>query len=362
MKICFIVGSFPNMKCGVGDYTKILAEELALKGNEISVITSKNANREECGNLQVFNIVNSWSFDEKEIIIKALNDIKPDIVHIQYPSEKYGKSLFINLLPRIIKKEVKCKVVETVHEYFNYTIKGKMRNLINYSYADKIIVVEEQYIDKIKEFIPFKSNKLDIKYIPISSNIPKSNITKQDIEKIKSSLQIGKSMVLSYFGFVNELKGVDTLIKSVSELIKKGYDIKLMILSELSYDIIYQREILDMINRLGIASNVIITGFIDSSDEVADYLSISNLCILPFVDGVSQRNGSFLAAYNQGIPIVTTSNTTTDFKGVYYVKPNDVDGIVEKVIVSLEKDMNKKFDRDILTWDEVVNAHLEIYK
>ena len=29
MKICFIVGAFPMMKCGVGDYTSKLAEELA---------------------------------------------------------------------------------------------------------------------------------------------------------------------------------------------------------------------------------------------------------------------------------------------------------------------------------------------
>lgn len=31
MKICFIVGAFPKMKCGVGDYTNKLAEELAKK-------------------------------------------------------------------------------------------------------------------------------------------------------------------------------------------------------------------------------------------------------------------------------------------------------------------------------------------
>ena len=44
MKICFIVGAFPTMKCGVGDYTNKLAEELAKKGNEVHVITSTRAN------------------------------------------------------------------------------------------------------------------------------------------------------------------------------------------------------------------------------------------------------------------------------------------------------------------------------
>ena len=43
MKICFIVGAFPNMKCGIGDYTSKVAEELAKTGNEVHIITSKKS-------------------------------------------------------------------------------------------------------------------------------------------------------------------------------------------------------------------------------------------------------------------------------------------------------------------------------
>lgn len=362
MRICFIVGSFPNMKCGVGDYTNILAKQLADSGNDISIITSKDAKKEMGKSFNVFNIMDFWDFKEKENILKVLKEINPDIVHIQYPSDVYGKSLFINLLPKIIKKEIECKVIETVHEYLNYTVKGKIRNLINYYYADQIVVVEKQYIDMIKGFIPNISKKLEIKYIPISSNIPKSSITEEGIGNMKKELGIEKNIIISYFGFINEVKGIETLIQAVNELVKRKYNIKLMILSELSKENNYHNKIINMIEELGIKDNIIVTGFIESSEKVADYIKLSDVSVLPFVDGVSERNGSFLAAYNQGIPIVTTSSTKNDFHGVYYVKPMDVNGIVNKVINCLKKDNKVNFNREILDWDDIVESHIEIYK
>ena len=47
MRICFIVGAFPKMMCGVGDYTNKLAMELSKdKNNEIFVITSSKASND----------------------------------------------------------------------------------------------------------------------------------------------------------------------------------------------------------------------------------------------------------------------------------------------------------------------------
>lgn len=40
IKVLMICGSFPPMKCGVGDYTSRLAESLADNGTEVTVLTS----------------------------------------------------------------------------------------------------------------------------------------------------------------------------------------------------------------------------------------------------------------------------------------------------------------------------------
>ncbi|UXZ09754.1 hypothetical protein F1C14_14900 [Clostridium perfringens] len=70
--------------------------------------------------------------------------------------------------------------------------------------------------------------------------------------------------------------------------------------------------------------------------------------------------GVFLAAYNQGVPIITTSNNIEELDGVYYVEPKNKDAIVKKYFEI--KDDLKFFDRDIVSWKDIVNSHINIYK
>ncbi|MCR6513734.1 glycosyltransferase [Clostridium sp. LY3-2] len=362
MKICFIVGAFPNMKCGVGDYTHMLAKCLS-EENDVEIITSskvKFKNNDNTNRVKVHGIVDTWDYSSKKIILKKISDINPDIVHIQYPSDEYGKSFFINFLPRYIKKRVGCKVVQTVHEYLSYTTKGKLRNLINYKNADNIVVVEKQYKPMIKSFGGVLSKNLPLKYIPISSNIPKSEINDTGISEIRERLNSKECILISFFGFINELKGIETLISSISELIKKGENIKLLILGELNLENEYHKKVLSLIENNNIKDNVIVTGFVESIHEVSDYLKSSDMSILPFRDGVSERNGSFLAAYSQDIPIITTSNELQDFDGVFYVKPGDSKGIVNKYYEV--KNSNEKYKRNIISWDDIKEEHIDIYK
>ena len=44
--------------------------------------------------------------------------------------------------------------------------------------------------------------------------------------------------------------------------------------------------------ELGIKDNVEITGFLEDEKDVADLLKISDVCVLPFTEGVKKRNGS----------------------------------------------------------------------
>ena len=41
MRVAIISGSYPNMKCGVGDYTRVLVDFINKIGIKVKVITSK---------------------------------------------------------------------------------------------------------------------------------------------------------------------------------------------------------------------------------------------------------------------------------------------------------------------------------
>ena len=75
MRICFIVGAFPTMKCGVGDYTNMLAEELAKKGNEVHIITSKKASSNS-KLLKIHNVIENWGMQSHKTIVNLLKEIR----------------------------------------------------------------------------------------------------------------------------------------------------------------------------------------------------------------------------------------------------------------------------------------------
>lgn len=369
MKICMIVGVFPPGKCGIGDYTERLCNSLSAIGVDVNVITSqKYSDYNKNSNINLYPIIESWNYKSIKVIYKSLNEIKPDIVHIQYPSDEYGKSFFINYLPALIKRRFNIKIVETVHEYIYYTYKGKLRNLINYLYSDLIICVEERYEDLIKSFIPLLSNKLNIITIPISSNIPQCNLSKNELDCIrKQLLSYDGELLLSYFGFINKEKGFDNLLKALYKLKKSGRKVKLLVVGELRFDTNnYHKYIKSFISELELQDDIIWTGFIENPMQVANYLASSQICVLPFINGVSKRNGSFLAAVNQNIAVITTG---TDFFGfdkktnVFYMKDSNPDSIFRAINEYQTGEWSdNKVNNFILSWDDIAIKTFNAYK
>ncbi len=348
MKICLIVGAFPKMKCGIGDYTHRLAEELAKDGNEVHIITSKRADVNS-ETLKIHNIMDKWGFSELKLIINKIKEISPDIVNIQYPSNEFVNNYMVAFLPLQIKRKIKCKIIVTIHEYVCLYLKTRIKYYLTFSKADKIIVAEEEFIDLIKK--DFKD--LNIEYVPISSNIPRSQITPEKKEELLEKYGLKNQKVITYFGFVVLSKGLEYLFECVSKL----NNVKILFIGELKEEVEYHKSLKKLIEKLKIKDKVVITGFFEDEKDVADLLKISDVCVLPFTEGVKKRNGSFLAAYNQEIPVVTTSknNKDIDGNGIYYAKPNNEEELLEKINKAL--DDKKEIKRDELTWKKVAESY-----
>ena len=361
MKICFIVGEFPNLKCGIGDYTSLLANNLANDKVEVSVITSKEASSEN-KKIKIYNIIDEYNFNSIKIILSKLKEIKPDIVHIQYPSNKYvHRRVTSVLLPLSIKFFLKnIKLVETIHEYPEYLKKGKLFYSLNYSIMDYIIIAEEKYNDFIKKDFEKIYNKLNIKYIPIGSNIPKSEMTDVQKQELRKKLGIENFKIISYFGFASDKKGIEILLDSFKYI--KNSNVKLLFIGELNKENSYHNKLLNLITELNLEENIIITGFIEDPKKVSDYLAISDICVLPFVEGAQTRNTSYLAAVNQDINVITTSlDEKKDFDNIFFVKPNNSKILADKIDEVLEtKKCKNECSKD--NWRKIVDEHCNIYK
>lgn len=289
--------------------------------------------------------------------MQKIKEIKPDAVNVEYPSNEYKSAFMLSYLPYKIKKKQKCIVTATIHEYDydEISIQRRFRLYLNFSKLDKIIVAEEKFIEKIKQISP----KTKIEYIPISSNIPRSQITEAEKQKLIKEYNLENKEIISYFGFARPSKGIENLLNALSKL---ENNIQLLYIGKLDQKNEYENTLIKQIQDLKLNDRIKITELIDDEKEVADMLQISDICVLPFTEGVQTRNGSFLAAYNQKIPIITTSKQEKDNPeiGIYYIEPNNEEQLIEKIKYVLSN--KKEIEREILDWKKVAEKYIENLK
>ncbi|MGL4873343.1 MAG: glycosyltransferase [Clostridium sp.] len=348
-EVLMITGSFPKDKCGVGDYTSLLIEELEKK-IDIKILTStKNIVRQNLN-----NSIKNWKISNIVNILKEVDKSKTKIIHIQYPTIGYGKSVAINILPLFLKIKG-YKVITTIHEYSDNSKLGKIRTGISVFFSNKVIVVDPRYKEDMLKSLWLKNKKID--YINIASNIPRGEREKK-IDK--------ENKIMGYFGFVNESKGIETILEAMKKLKdEKKLETKFLIIAELDKNNEYHSKVLSLIENLGLEEWVIVTGYLEA-EVVGGYIKATDYFVLPFVNGYSPKNGSMLAALQENKIVVTTKAKYDykDFEGLVLLeKYNDVTKLVE-IIENMQREKYKGYEINVekFTWGYVAKEHMKIYE
>mgnify|MGYP001580367953 FL=1 len=102
-KAAMVTGSFPDDPCGVGDYTARLSQELAKQGMHVYVLTTDLPEIKSLDHysINVCKVVKSWRLYNTFRFVRSLKAMKPDLIHIQYPTRGYRWFLLPNFLPLI---------------------------------------------------------------------------------------------------------------------------------------------------------------------------------------------------------------------------------------------------------------------
>jgi glycosyltransferase involved in cell wall biosynthesis len=166
--------------------------------------------------------------------------------------------------------------------------------------------------------------------IPIGSNIALCLPDNYDRQAWRSQLKLTASdILLGFFGFFNQRKGVETLVRALAVLPRKHHLLFIggTVGSSDATNQAYAEHISALVTQLGLENRVHYTGYVPAS-EVSAAFAASDLCVLPFADGISFHHGTLMAALAHKRPIVSTSppvNLTELVHGenVWLVPPRD---------------------------------------
>lgn len=310
-KVLFLTGSFPPLKDGLSDCAEISLRLFMKHDVPVTLLTSGDEGirdyleKRGLGNV-LFHAVNGWGLWSVVGVAKKIRESGSSHVFMEYPGKGYRRSPFAALLPLFIKGAARSvRVVVRLHEYSNVRLLSKLVIVPLVSFADFVVIPSEDDLALAGRAMPWIRKKS--KAIMIGSNVPRRDFAPAELAGFRKSLtEKDSDKIATYFGFIYHNKGFEVLTDVMCSLIRKRKDLVWLVLGEF----LSPRDRIAWLNDIesrGVGSRVRYVGYVPNED-VSRYLSVTDVCVLPFADGVSLRRGSFMAAVGHGLPIVTVKN------------------------------------------------------
>jgi glycosyltransferase involved in cell wall biosynthesis len=351
LKVLLVTGSYPPMRCGVGDYTAGLARALRDSGKvRVAVLIGERDGEEDAG-IEMIRI-RAWSLWNALGTLRAVAKWKPDVAHLQFPTQGYRSGWLPWILPLLLLL-ARIRVVQTWHEIMPM---GKRSFPLCFS-PGAIVVVRPNYFESTAGWCRRLLANRRIVFIPSASSIPRARLAETERAELHAKLAAGQDRVVSYFGFAYPHKGMEALFEIADP--KRDRLVLICVLQESDR---YHRLILDKSRDVPWDGKVSVTGVLPA-EEIASVLSASDAVVLPFTGGGGDWNSSLQAAAAQGVFLVTTSSTEEGYdakRNVHYCPPGDI-SCMRAALDSRIGHRVESADEANREWARIAEAHLRVY-
>ena len=358
MRVLIIAGSYPPMKCGIGDYSYYLAKALAVDPKvRVGVLTSVNDGHIiNSGGIDVFPVIKKWSLMEAPKVIKIIRHWSPDIVHIQYPTQGYKNGLLPWFLP-MISFLMRKKVVQTWHE--GYGRRNAIKLFLKSIIPGRLVFVRPRYEELLHPMLRWALWKKNTALISSASTIPMAKLNEQEKDALKKQYLKRQKRLIVFFGFVYPHKGVELLFD-----IADPVSDQIIIAGEIDGKGDYAQKIMRSASAGSWPGKVAITGFLSAGDAAA-LLSVADAVILPFRTGGGGWNTSINAATLNKAFVITTSLTQNGYdkkRNVYFAKVDDIQEMRSALAAYAGTRRGYDADTDRDEWHKIAYEHSLLYE
>lgn len=375
-RILIISPKFFPVQDGLGHYTTYLHEYLH-KYHDSFVLTS-SANASQIAD--VYPVVEKWNIIYLLKTARLIREINPDIILVQYLPFLYqprgGINFSISFFILYLKFIQKRKIHLMFHEIYypwQWSIKAIIMHIAHLLMGKIAILGTDKIFASTEENARIIMNKLglpkdkQVHVQKISSNITMMKFSAEEIKRRRESFAIAENQKL--IGFFGSLHPSKKQLMVIKELIKihrlYNFNFKLLYVGVTIEEILSQLSTDEKDYALKM---IIATGFSHNAD-VSLYFQMMDGFIGYFVDGITSRRGSVLAAFQHGVPVLSTINANSDklFCDVQFIKLLSCDEEKFKKELAdafyqgwppLKKNNEKNFYEKNFSWDVIIKEYL----
>jgi glycosyltransferase involved in cell wall biosynthesis len=345
LKLLFISAAFPPMRAGESEHAYHECRHLASAGIEVHLLTSRSNKAPLDVPFRVHPVMPGWSWRHLPILTSFLKRLRPDAVLLMYSGWIYGAHPMITFVPTIVGRlfpgipfvtQMEIEEGENWTTVLDRATRKVAQHLVGGDGVDyhfgtllrdstKLVFLSERHRrthSERFEAVPGKSVVIPPPpLLPMCTDSPD-----QARVRGRASLALQENdFLLTFFGYADKNKGIETLFRAVQLLSKDRPRVRLAMIGggrgsttqtgddrarQISR---YESEVLALPDQLGIADRVTwLNGYDSDSDAASLYLYSSDACVLPFDQGVTMSRSSFAAAVAHGIPVITTRGATLE--------------------------------------------------
>ena len=385
LTILLVVPTYPPDQCGVGDYTYQLATHLGLAGHRVVVLTTRRDDGPS-GPFELRPVIANWHFPDMQKILETAHEVSPHVVHIQYHNEDYDAVEMISALPLCLKETLpETLVVTTLHNVRSVTFAPRLTMGVFLRFSDWLVLTNDADREVLLREHPLHSHKYSV--VPAAGGLPCPvgvlETRREHRARVRRELGLADDVfLLGYFGFINEEKGIESLLEAMRGLREARFPAHLLLVGGLHSDreaevSPYREGLVRMIREFGLREAVTATGYLEA-DAASKHLVALDLAVLPFRDGVTTKRSSFLSILSHDVPVLATHGphlppALRHGENVHLVPLGDTEATghaLAEAIRQLAEDPaecdrlraggRRLFD-EIFAWEPIARAHEDIY-
>ena len=357
-RVLLVSGSLPPMRCGVGDYTAGLARALVETGKvDVAVLTSRLEGRSDAGRwagVEVLEPISRWHASDLPSALGAVRSWKPDLVHVQHPSQGYDGALAL-LLGTTVRWRLGVPLVLTLHEPVGVNLQVfAMAAAIRAAHTVIVVRPDFRALVKLKVRWTIAGKRLHV--IPNATTLPRVTPTAERVRAVRERFHVGARALVAFFGFVYPSRGVHRLF----HIADPGLHHLVIVGGQLDEAAAYFETVSERAREADWRGSCTLTGFVPA-EQAAEILACADAVVMPFEEGGGSWNTSLHGARLQGTFVVTTSREARGYdsrENVYYARPGNVGEMRAALAAHLG---TRREPVAVPTWEEVAARHLEVY-
>ncbi|KAF5068332.1 D-inositol-3-phosphate glycosyltransferase [bioreactor metagenome] len=305
-----IIGSAYPLRGGLSNFNERLGEEFLATGWDVVIYTfslqypsflfpgkTQLSSESYAGNLDIKVAVNSINPINWIRVGRELRHLKPNLVVIKFWIPFMAPCL--GTIARIVRKNGITKVVTIIDNIIPHEKRPGDKLLAKYFAGgiDGFVAMSRKVLNDISLFDTSKPRIFSAH--PIYDNFGKS-VSKEEAVKL---LNLDPSYrYILFFGFIRDYKGLDILIKAMSDPDIANLRIKLLVAGEFYSE---PKAYVDLIREFGVEDRIILSNDFIPDNEVYKYFSACDLVVQPYKSAT--QSGVTQIAYHFDKPMVITN-------------------------------------------------------